>query len=218
MIRTIAVIGAGPMGHGIAESFAMHGYDVKLLRLRRSSACGRQARDPRGAGVARRGRLHRSGDDSRDAERIRYTATSAGRDDRRLVIEAAPEKLELKQALFAARHLLTPGRHLRQQTSTLPLKSMMAKLPPARRSRTMVNHWYFPAHLMPIAELSFFGNTPKQVYDEVAALYASINKQTVKVLKDVPGLVANRLQQGVAREAFSISNKASPSPKTSTRR
>ena len=68
----------------------------------------------------------------------------------------------------------------------------------------MVCHWYNPAHLMPVAELSFFGNMPEAIYAEVAALYQAIGKQTVKVLKDVPGLVANRIQQGVAREVFSL--------------
>ena len=55
---------------------------------------------------------------------------------------------------------------------------------------------------MPLVELSFFGNMPTEIYAEVEALYASIKKQTAKILKDVPGLVANRIQQGVAREVF----------------
>ena len=68
----------------------------------------------------------------------------------------------------------------------------------------MVTHWYNPALFMPIVELSAFGNMPEALYQEVAALHQRIGKQTVKVLKDVPGLVANRIQQAVAREAFSI--------------
>jgi 3-hydroxybutyryl-CoA dehydrogenase len=63
---------------------------------------------------------------------------------------------------------------------------------------------YNPAHLMPIVELSFFGNMPEEIYQKVDQLYRSINKQPVKVLKDVPGLVANRIQQGLAREVFSL--------------
>ena len=73
-----------------------------------------------------------------------------------------------------------------------------------RKQRMMINHMYNPAHLMPIVELSFFGNMPEDIYQEVDQLYRSINKQPVKVLKDVPGLVANRIQQGLAREVFSL--------------
>ena len=57
---------------------------------------------------------------------------------------------------------------------------------------------------MPIVELSFFGNMPAETYAEVEKIYTVIGKQTVKVLKDIPGLVANRIQQGVAREVFSL--------------
>ena len=65
---------------------------------------------------------------------------------------------------------------------------------------------------MPIAELSFFGNMDEETYQKVAALYESAGKQTVKVLKDVPGLVANRIQQGVAREVFSIMEQGIAAP------
>jgi len=80
----------------------------------------------------------------------------------------------------------------------------MLQLSSKRKKQTLVCHWYNPAHLMPIAEISFFGNTSETVFNTVANLYQSIGKQTVKVLKDVPGLVANRIQQAVAREVFSL--------------
>jgi 3-hydroxybutyryl-CoA dehydrogenase len=125
--------------------------------------------------------------------------------DRDYVIEAAPEDIDLKQKLFKQLDgYCRPEAILASNTSSLALTAMMALVDDERRKRMMVCHWYNPAHLMPVAELSFFGNMPAEIYQEVEALYASIKKQTVKVLKDVPGLVANRIQQGVAREAFSI--------------
>ena len=125
--------------------------------------------------------------------------------DRDYVIEAAPENMELKQNLFKQLDGICPAHTIfASNTSSLSLEPMMALVSEARKQRMMVCHWYNPGHLMPLAELSFFGNMPAEIFQEVEALYASINKQTVKVLKDVPGLVANRIQQGVAREAFSI--------------
>jgi len=58
---------------------------------------------------------------------------------------------------------------------------------PETPAKDEVCHWYNPGHLMPIVELSFFGNMPEAIYEEVEYLYQSIQKQTVKVLKDVRG-------------------------------
>jgi 3-hydroxybutyryl-CoA dehydrogenase len=206
MITKIGIVGAGTMGHGIAESFAMYGYDVRLFDT--SAAILQQAKPL----------IRQELDLLVEEEFIAADAVGPTLDRITLcndlrqavlgcdfVIEAAPEKIELKQDLFAELDGYCGDETIfASNTSSLPLAAMMAKLPAARQRRTMVCHWYNPAHLMPIVELSFFGNMPKEIFDEVAAMYASIRKQTVRVLKDVPGLVANRIQQGVAREAFSI--------------
>ena len=81
---------------------------------------------------------------------------------------------------------------------------MRALVSEDRKQRMLVNHMFNPAHLIPLVELSFFGNMPEEIYQEVEALYLSIQKQPVRVVKDVPGLVANRIMQGVAREVFSL--------------
>ena len=117
MIRTIAVIGAGAMGHGIAESFAMHGYDVKLFD---SSAAALTAAKP-----AIREELELLAEEGFIAgetieatlERISLCSDlGEAVADRDYVIEAAPEKLELKQALLAELDgYSSPRRHLRQQ-------------------------------------------------------------------------------------------------------
>lgn len=113
--------------------------------------------------------------------------------------------MELKQHLFSQLdEICPPSTVLASNTSSLPLEGMMALVGNDRRERMMVNHMYNPAHLMPIVELSFFGNMPEEIYQEVDKLYRSIRKQPVKVLKDIPGLVANRIQQGLAREVFSL--------------
>jgi 3-hydroxybutyryl-CoA dehydrogenase len=121
------------------------------------------------------------------------------------VIEAIPEKLELKQELFNQLDLICQSDAIfASNTSSLPLANMIKYLTPERKKQVLVSHWYNPALLMPIVELSFFGNMEEKTYARVDRLYKSIGKQTVKVLKDVPGLVANRIQQAIAREVFSI--------------
>ena len=76
----------------------------------------------------------------------------------------------------------------------------------------MVCHWYNPAHLIPIAELSHFGNMSEEVLDEVYELYLRAEKQPVKVLKDIPGLIANRMLHALAREVFSLIEMGAASP------
>lgn len=206
MIRKIAVLGAGTMGHGIAEAFAMYGYDVNLydIDMKRLQAAKHEIKEELAllaeedviplqsvAGILGNITLI---DDVKQAVA-----------DRDYIIEAAPEQLELKQKLFKELdEYCLPHAILASNTSSLPLKGMMALVSEARKQRMIVNHWYNPGHLMPLVEMSFFGNMPEEIYQEVEQLYQSIKKQTVKVLKDVPGLVANRIQQGVAREVFSI--------------
>ncbi len=206
MIRKIGVIGAGTMGHGIAESFALYGYEVNLFDINEQVLA--KAMEQIGQELEMLVE-----EDFIPAAKVKETlgriqtctdlkATVADRD---YVIEAAPENIDLKQKLFKQLdEYCRPDAILASNTSSLALNEMMALVSPERKKRMMVCHWYNPAHLMPIAELSFFGNMPAEIFREVEALYASIKKQTVKVLKDVPGLVANRIQQGVAREVFSI--------------
>ena len=206
MIKKIGVIGAGTMGHGIAESFAMFGYNVNLydtnaiqLEKALNEIKAEQQLLVEEAFIS-------AEKAAATLENISiHTDLQTAVKDRDYVIEAAPENMELKQNLFKQLDGFCPSNTiLASNTSSLSLEPMMALVSEARKQRMMVCHWYNPGHLMPLAELSFFGNMPAEIYQQVAELYASINKQTVKVLKDVPGLVANRIQQGVAREAFSI--------------
>ena len=206
MIRKIGVIGSGTMGHGIAEAFALNGFDVNLYDVNDEAL--------NNALKAIKDELQLLVDEefitadkvaptlARIAVSTDLAKTVANRD---YIIEAAPEKIELKLDLLARLDRMAPPHAiLASNTSSLSFESMAVALTPERKQRFMVSHWYNPGHLMPIVELSFFGNMPEAIYAEVQAMYDAIGKQTVKVLKDVPGLVANRIQQGVAREVFSL--------------
>jgi len=206
MIKRIGVLGAGTMGHGIAEAFALHGYQVNLWDIDAAAL-------KRGTDAIREELELLAEERFISADRIQptldlirtFTSIPDTVKDRDYVIEATPENIDLKQKLFQQLDELCPPETIfASNTSSLSLEPMMKLISEARKKRIMVNHWYNPAHLMPLVELSFFGNMPEDVYNQVDELYLSIGKQTAKVLKDVPGLVANRIQQGVAREVFSI--------------
>lgn len=206
MIHTIAVIGAGTMGHGIAAVFAMHGYPVRLY----------ESFEPVRAAVMGviRGELDLMVQENcltqEELERALggitlYAELEPAVAQADFVIEAIPERLELKKELFARLDRLCPADTIfASNTSSLPLSQMTADLPEARRARTMVCHWYNPAHLIPIAELSCFGNMDEAVFQEVYDLHLKAGKQPVRVCKDIPGLIANRILHAMAREVFHL--------------
>lgn len=206
MFKKIAVLGSGTMGHGIAESFAMYGYEVNLYDTDevRLQAAKEEIKEELELlveeGFITSETIQPTLDRIKLSIDLKQTVA-----DRDYVIEAVPEIIKLKQDLFKQLDEYCPEHTiLTSNTSSLSLNEMMALVSDERKQRMMVSHWYNPGHLMPLVELSYFGNMAENLYKEVEQLYASIKKQTVKVLKDVPGLVANRIQQGVAREAFSI--------------
>jgi len=206
MIKRIAVLGAGTMGHGIAETFAMNGYYVNLYEVFdpvREKVLGviRSELEV----LAKYDVVNKDEIENTLGRITLYKELEPAVRDADYVIEATPENLELKQKLF--RELDSYCRKeavFGSNTSSLSLEKMTEGLSDERKARTMVCHWYNPAHLMPLVELSYFGNMEHDVYMEIEDLYRKAGKQTVKVLKDVPGLVANRIQQGVAREVFSL--------------
>lgn len=206
MIKKIAVLGAGTMGHGIAETFAMFGYPVNLFETSEKMRISvkniiRAELDF----AAENGLVEKSEVDGILENITLHDDLKSAVEDVDYVIEATPEIIELKQSLFKEIDGYCKNETIfASNTSSLALNEMMKYVSEDRKEKMMVCHWYNPAHLMPIAELSFFGNMKEETFKEVERLYNNVGKQTVKVLKDVPGLVANRIQQGVAREVFSL--------------
>lgn len=206
MIKNIAVLGAGTMGHGIAETFAMFGYPVNLYEI--NEKLRNNVKDIIRAEldfIAENGLIEKSEIDKILDNITLYDNLKEAVNNADYVIEATPEIIELKQNLFKEIDGYCKKETIfASNTSSLALNEMMKNVSEDRKQRMMVCHWYNPAHLMPVAELSCFGNMPEEIYKEVEQLYNKAGKQTVKVLKDIPGLVANRIQQGIAREVFSL--------------
>jgi 3-hydroxybutyryl-CoA dehydrogenase len=204
MIKNIAVIGGGTMGHSIALNFAIYKYPVQLWVTRQKyldELPGIMA--GRLAVLEQEGMLNGQTVDQVLAHITMTMDKKEATQDADYIIEAVPEDAKIKADLFAELDgWCKESCIFATNTSSLTLADCMAKLPESRKQRTLVCHWYNPPLLMPIAELSNFGNMPAEIYAEVEALYTSIKKVVVKVDKEVPGLVANRIQQAVAREVF----------------
>ena len=206
MINNITVIGAGTMGHGIANVFAMHGHKVSLYESFDNvrNAVLEQIRGEL-AFMAEEQYIPHDAIEKTLSNITLYSDLEPAAKNADFVIEAIPENLELKKELFAKLDIICPSHTIfASNTSSLSLKEMIADLPEKRQARTMVCHWYNPAHLIPIAELSFFGNMDDAIFQDVYDLHVKAGKQPIKVLKDIPGLIANRMLHAMAREIFHL--------------
>jgi len=194
------------MGHGIASVFALSGFTVALYEENEGVRALVLDR-------IRSELLFMAGENYIREDQIESTLSNItlhselepAAEGADFVIEAIPENPEDKKNLLIKLDSICPPRTIfATSTSSLPLSDMIEDLPAERKARTMVCHWYNPAYLIPIAELSYFGNTDESVFTEVYDLHVSIGKQPVKVLKDIPGLIANRMLHAMAREVFHL--------------
>ena len=192
----IGVLGAGLMGHGIAQVFALAGHAVSIY-------------DPLAASLAQvrtriAANLRDLGDDETAAERVQpCTEMAAAVRDADFVVEAAPEDLELKRKLFReAETYVRPDTILASNTSVIPITAIMQDL--RERSRALGTHWWNPPFLVPLVEVIGTQWTSRAAIDWTMVLHAAAGKQPAHVKKDVPGFIGNRLQHALWREAISL--------------
>lgn len=200
----ITVIGAGLMGHGIAQIFAAHGHPVCLVDM--NAGILASAKDRIQANLTR---LAEYGLADRKAipetlARIKSMpdhTTACGEAD--VVFEAVNENLELKQRLFAEIDHASPEHAiLCSCTSVMSITEIGAK---ARRcERILGTHFWNPPYLIPLVEVVRTDHTAAWCMDQVYDLLEAVGKRPVRVRKDVPGFVGNRLQHALWREAFAL--------------
>ena len=209
MIKNVSVIGAGTMGHGIAHVFARHDYKVSLYDSFEASIQFAPAKMREELQfMVDEDYIPQSDVDKALNNITLFTDLAEAVKNADYVIEAIPEKMELKKELFQALDKMCPKHTIfATNTSSLKLKEMIEDLPAERQRRCMVSHWYNPAYLLPIAELSCFEGMDKEAFEEVYQLYVTSEKQPIRILKDIPGMVANRLLHAQAREVFYLIEK-----------
>ena len=204
MIQKVAVLGAGTMGHAIANNLASHGVPVNLYESFDNVRNTVLDRIKAELEILVAGEYFPQSKIQETLDNITlYAELQPAVEDVDFVIEATPEILDLKQNLLKQLDEFCPVHTiLASNTSSLKLWDMAAKVSEARKAKVMIAHCYNPAHLIPIIELSYFGNMSEEDFNEVRDLFLRCEKAPVKVLKDVTGMVANRLLHAQAREAF----------------
>lgn len=192
----ITVIGAGLMGHGIAQVFALAGHEVTIYDSFEKTLATAKERIL--------ANLKDLGDDQSAVDRVTLEADlgKAAR-DADYVVEAVLEDLPLKQKLFGeVEGYVRPDTILASNTSVIPITDIMQGL--KRRERAVGTHWWNPPYLVPLVEVIETQWTSPETVAFTMKLHAEAGKKPAHVKKDVPGFIGNRLQHALWREAVSL--------------
>jgi 3-hydroxybutyryl-CoA dehydrogenase len=198
--QQIAVIGAGLMGHGIALTLARAGQYVAItdpMEDSRRSVASRIQHSMKAMGVS-------DADAAKALKMIEVcNTTAAAVRNADVVFEAAPEKMDLKRAIFAEIEAHAPETCiLASNTSVMPITQIMSGL--RMKNRALGTHWWNPPHMIPLVEVIKTEWTDLGVAQATYDLLADAGKTPVMVEKDVPGFIGNRLQHALWREAISL--------------
>jgi 3-hydroxybutyryl-CoA dehydrogenase len=199
-IRSIGVVGAGTMGHGIAQVAAHCGYDVVLVDA--VPAALERGRAQIGKGLERLVSKGKLAPEDRDRALARLTTGDdlgalAGAD---LVVEAVVEKLEVKaQVLSALDGLCSPHAILASNTSSISITRLAAAT--GRPEKVIGMHFMNPVPVMQLVEVIRGLATSQETYDAVEAAARRLGKTPVEV-HDAPGFVSNRVLMPMINEAI----------------
>ena len=200
-ISSVAVIGAGTMGHGIAQVAAQAGCRVRLADAVPGAAAAALERIGRNLdGALERGKLTA---DQRAATLGRLTAGNdvlAAADGADLVIEAVPEQLPLKLDLFRRLDGALGGAPiLATNTSSLSVAALAGAT--QRPERVLGMHFFNPVHVMKLVEVVVHDGTAALVREQVLALVRAMGKEPI-VVRDMPGFASSRLGLTLGLEAM----------------
>lgn len=198
--KKMAIIGAGLMGHGIALTFARAGLSVAVTDPVKA------ARDTLNDRICKSMDAMGESDESINAAlgKISVFDSVSGAVERAdVVFEAAPEKLDLKQQIFAEVEKHAPQSCiLASNTSVMPITRIMSGL--QSKDRALGTHWWNPPHMIPLVEVIKTEWTAPEISQAMFDLLQFVGKTPVIVEKDVPGFIGNRLQHALWREAISL--------------
>jgi 3-hydroxyacyl-CoA dehydrogenase len=206
-IRVISVLGAGIMGHGIAQSFLMGGYAVVLYDIQESILQRARANIEKNLGLFHQASLI----ERREIELFltRLTTTTDIKlavEGSEFIVEAATEDLELKQGLFEqVESFCKKEAILASNTSSLTLAEMGLRV--KNKKRLVTTHWFNPPHIVPMVEVVKGEETSDDTVETAYRLLAKIKKVPVKINLELPGFLINRIQIALYREVFDLYEK-----------
>lgn len=213
-IKQVTVIGGGLMGCGIAQVFAS--CERLSINIYDSFVSGEQMLDRIRSNLSSltKEKVLTEAELEAIIGRIKtFDDMSEAVKDAQFIVECVPESLELKQDLFKELEPFCSKETLfATNTSVMSITEIAQKT--ERKERLVGTHFWNPPYLIPLVEVVRSDFTSDEAMDITMALLQEVGKHPIKVNKDVPGFVANRLQHALWREAISIVERGIADPKT----
>ncbi|MFQ5692217.1 MAG: 3-hydroxyacyl-CoA dehydrogenase family protein [Nitrospinota bacterium] len=204
MSRRVAVVGAGTMGHGIAQLFAHHGWEAVMIARQRESL--RRARSQIEQNLTLLTRHGAGPPDGVKAVLGRIAATTdlaeglAGAD---VVFEAIPESPEAKGAVYREIGGAAPEKAtVASTTSGLDIYALAPGFP--RPGRLIIAHFWNPAYLVPLVEVVLGPETERETADFMMGLLRELGRAPVLIPKCIPGFIGVRLASALYRECAAL--------------
>lgn len=200
-VSHVTVLGAGTMGHGIAHAAISAGYPTRMYDISEAAADnGRAAIEQ----ILRKGvELGKVPPASADAALRRLSVTTdlhTALQDAAFVIEAAPERIDLKLALFAdIERFAPPSAIVASNTSALSITELAGSLKDPSRVAGM--HFFNPVHKMKLIEIVRALETSQAALETIEEVARTMGKETVLV-RESPGFITTRVNASIGNEAF----------------
>ena len=192
-IKKIAVMGAGAMGHGIAQVAAMAGFDVTMRDINEEFVKGGMGKIRWSIGkLIEKGRISPAEADKTLKRITPLVSLGDAAKEADFVIEAIPEELTLKQQIFKEIDSSAP-RHAILATNTSALSITEIAAATSRPEKVIGMHFFNPAQLMRLVEVIMGQKTDQETCNVTIELTRKFGKEPVLCKKDVPGFIANRI-------------------------
>lgn len=213
-ITQIAVIGAGLMGHGIAQEFASAGYRVRLHDVTNEQLESARTQIEQNLNLLASNAIIQEDDISQTLHQIQAsTELEVVAENADFVVEAVTENLALKQQIFSQLDTICPPHTILASNTTALMPSQIG-VNAERKDQILNTHYFNPPYLIPLVELIRSPDTSDETVEATFELLTAIGKTPAIIEKEALGFVGPRLQAALIREAFAIVEQGIASAET----
>lgn len=203
-MKNLGVLGSGTMGFGIAFYFAIHDYQTLVYDVNDEALNKAKEKYDVYYDLFLQQGYPLLVTKEQGRANLTWTTDVTAFKESDLIIESVVEVLPIKQQLFQALDgIVKEEAILASNTSSFTLSSIMQDVE-RMKNRVLLTHFFNPAQIVPLVELLSGEHTAPEVMTKVHAFFEKINKTPVTIKKELPGLVANRIQTALAREALAL--------------
>ncbi len=210
-IKKIAVIGAGILGHSIAQKFASEGFIVNLCDSSKENLLKAQANIKTNLSALAASDLLKSSPDSILQNLHYFESLAEAAAGAEIVIEAVTENLDVKKSVLNQIEMAVSDECIiASNASSIVPSDYNRDL--RNKSRVLGAHFFNPPHLLPLVELVYSQDTDEHTKSGMKSLLTKMGMQPIGVNKETPGFIGNRLQFALLREAVAIVQEGVATP------